>query len=103
MRTLFSIAIVPLIFALYCDAFAPGTLKLRPVTTSDVFKATVGTEEDILRPNYEIEPLPIRIGHGFDIHRMAPLEEAGQPLVIGGVEITHKDQKVRGTCISCYC
>lgn len=34
------------------------------------------------------------IGHGFDIHRMAPLELAGQPVVIGGVEITHKDQKV---------
>lgn len=29
------------------------------------------------------EPL-IRIGHGYDIHRMAPREEAGQPLVVGG-------------------
>ena len=26
----------------------------------------------------------IRIGHGYDIHRMAPREEAGQPLVVGG-------------------
>ena len=50
--------------------------------------------DDILKPDYEIEPIPMRIGHGFDIHRMAPLEEAGQPVVIGGVEIPHKDQKV---------
>jgi hypothetical protein len=26
---------------------------------------------------------------------MAPIEEAGQPVVIGGVVIPHKDQKVR--------
>ena len=50
--------------------------------------------DDILKPKYEIEPLPLRVGHGFDIHRMAPLEEAGQPVVIGGVTIPHKDQKV---------
>lgn len=56
---------------------------------------TTKTENDVLKPNYEIEPIPLRIGHGFDIHRMAPLEEAGQPVVIGGVEIPHKDQKVR--------
>lgn len=49
--------------------------------------------DDILKPPYDIEPLPLRIGHGFDIHRMAPLKEAGQPVVIGGVEITHSDQK----------
>jgi hypothetical protein len=49
--------------------------------------------------DYEIEPLPIRIGHGFDIHRMAPLEEAGQPLIIGGVVIPHSNQKV---CCSFY-
>jgi len=54
---------------------------------------TTKTENDVLKPNYEIEPIPLRIGHGFDIHRMAPLEEAGQPVVIGGVEIPHKDQK----------
>mmetsp|Transcript_38329 Transcript_38329/g.120191 ORF Transcript_38329/g.120191 Transcript_38329/m.120191 type:complete len:173 (-) Transcript_38329:625-1143(-) len=32
------------------------------------------------------EPL-MRIGHGFDIHRMSSLEQAGQPVVIGGVTI----------------
>lgn len=57
--------------------------------------ASVSTEDDILKPSYEIEPLATRIGHGFDIHRMAPIEEAGQPVVIGGVEITHEPQKVR--------
>jgi 2-C-methyl-D-erythritol 2,4-cyclodiphosphate synthase len=30
------------------------------------------------------EPL-LRIGHGYDIHRIAPREEAGQPIVISGV------------------
>lgn len=49
--------------------------------------------DDILTPKYEIEDIPLRIGHGFDIHRMAPIDEAGQPVVIGGVTITHKDQK----------
>ena len=65
--------------------------------------ATVSTEEDLLKPSYEIEPISIRIGHGFDIHRMAPIGEAGQPVVIGGVEITHKDQKVSifGDCSFC--
>uniref|UniRef100_A0A7S1B834 2-C-methyl-D-erythritol 2,4-cyclodiphosphate synthase n=1 Tax=Corethron hystrix TaxID=216773 RepID=A0A7S1B834_9STRA len=43
--------------------------------------------------SYEVEPLPMRIGHGFDIHRMAPIADAGQPVVIGGVTIPHSDQK----------
>lgn len=43
--------------------------------------------------DYEVEPVSIRIGHGFDIHRMSPIEQAGQPIVIGGVVIEHKDQK----------
>eukprot|EP00900_Chrysochromulina_parva_P019930 jgi/Chrpa1/27939/Chrysochromulina_OHIO_Genome00012921-RA len=36
------------------------------------------------------EPL-LRIGHGYDIHRMAPREEAGQPLVISGVSFDGSD------------
>jgi len=51
------------------------------------------TADDVLSPSYEIEPVTIRIGHGFDIHRMSPIEQAGQPVVIGGVTIEHKDQK----------
>lgn len=50
---------------------------------------TDSTTESLLRPNYEVERIPIRIGHGFDIHRMAPRKEAGQPIVIAGVEIVH--------------
>lgn len=57
-------------------------------------QASSATNDDILKPPYEIEPIPTRIGHGFDIHRMAPIEEAGQPIVIGGVVIPHSDQKV---------
>ena len=47
----------------------------------------------LLRPPYEIEPIPLRIGHGFDIHRMVPYSEAKQPIVVGGVVIDHVDQK----------
>jgi 2-C-methyl-D-erythritol 2,4-cyclodiphosphate synthase len=39
-----------------------------------------------------VERLPLRIGHGFDIHRLAPLDEAGQPVVIAGVVIDHDPQ-----------
>jgi len=56
-------------------------------------EAPATAENDVLKPNYEIEPIPMRIGHGFDIHRMAPIADAGQPIIIGGVEIPHKDQK----------
>ena len=85
------------------NAFAPSSsssgVRSPPSTTYSflaAFTADVDVDaDDILKPSYEIEPLPFRIGHGFDIHRMAPLEEAGQPVVIGGVEIPHKDQKVR--------
>mmetsp|Transcript_25419 Transcript_25419/g.70215 ORF Transcript_25419/g.70215 Transcript_25419/m.70215 type:complete len:255 (-) Transcript_25419:52-816(-) len=61
-------------------------------TTENGSKAESSTD-DLLKPSYEIEKIPLRIGHGFDIHRMAPLEEAGQPVVIGGVVIDHKPQK----------
>ena len=64
-------------------------------TTLAASTASVDTStDDLLSPQYEIEPIQTRIGHGFDIHRMAPIQDAGQPVVIGGVEITHKDQKV---------
>jgi 2-C-methyl-D-erythritol 2,4-cyclodiphosphate synthase len=38
---------------------------------------------------YPIEDLSMRIGHGFDIHKMVPIEEAKQPVVISGVTIPH--------------
>ena len=77
------------------SAFSPAfTQASKSVTFASNLQATVTETDDILKPKYEIEPMPLRIGHGFDIHRMAPIEEAGQPVVIGGVVITHKDQKV---------
>lgn len=67
-----------------------------PLYAADAATAVEEEEEisSILRPSYPIEPVPLRIGHGFDIHRMVPFEEAGQPVVIGGVVIDHEDQKV---------
>lgn len=73
------------------EAFAPSHNRLSSVTVLGSSEAA----DDILKPKYEIESIPIRIGHGFDIHKMAPIGDAGQPVVIGGVEIPHKDQKVR--------
>lgn len=32
---------------------------------------------------------PLRIGHGYDIHRLATPEDGGQPLIIGGVRFDH--------------
>lgn len=69
--------------------------RVGPTTRLLATNVAATSTDDLLKPSYDIEPIPIRIGHGFDIHRMAPLEEAGQPVVIGGVEIPHKDQKVR--------
>jgi len=47
--------------------------------------------EDAPAPNEpRAEPL-LRIGHGYDIHRMATREEAGQPAVIGGVKFDGTD------------
>ncbi|OEU23730.1 2-C-methyl-D-erythritol 2,4-cyclodiphosphate synthase [Fragilariopsis cylindrus CCMP1102] len=67
-------------------------------TTTSIWESSAATttnnsDDDLLHPSYEIEPISIRIGHGFDIHRMAPIEEAGQPIIIGGVVIPHTDQK----------
>ena len=67
-----------------------GVLSTRHATA-----ASSATSDDILKPPYDIERIPTRIGHGFDIHRMAPIQDAGQPIVIGGVIIPHSDQKVR--------
>jgi len=63
---------------------------------STVVSVTIsGTEgqTDLTQTDYVLEPIPIRIGHGFDIHRMAPIEEAGQPLIIAGVVVEHSNQK----------
>jgi 2-C-methyl-D-erythritol 2,4-cyclodiphosphate synthase len=73
---------------------APATRRTYFATwSSSAPETSSSSAEDLLKPSYEIEKIPVRIGHGFDIHRMAPLEEAGQPVVIGGVEIAHGPQK----------
>ena len=72
-----------------------GNSHCRVFLAANAADADTSSSDELLKPSYDIEPIPIRIGHGFDIHRMAPLEEAGQPVVIGGVHIPHKDQKVR--------
>lgn len=70
--------------------------KIDSSTTTTTDHANIletDTDSIVYNPGYEIELLPIRIGHGFDIHRMVPIEEAGQPIIIGGVEIIHPPQK----------
>jgi len=74
------------------EAFTPSNNRRSISVTSSVLKLTEAAD-DILKPKYEIESIPIRIGHGFDIHKMAPIGDAGQPVIIGGVVIPHKDQK----------
>ena len=73
---------------------ASGSTPSKSVSSSALFASTSEpVTDDLLKPTYEIEKIPLRIGHGFDIHRMAPIEEAGQPVVIGGVVIDHKPLK----------
>lgn len=36
-------------------------------------------------PAHDPPPLPFRVGHGFDLHRL----EAGRPMIVGGVRIEH--------------
>jgi len=77
-----------------------GSHRFRDTVVSVTLGSTITSsseaglhQDDVTTPNYVVEPIPIRIGHGFDIHRMAPLEEAGQPLVIAGVIVEHGNQK----------
>jgi 2-C-methyl-D-erythritol 2,4-cyclodiphosphate synthase len=80
----------------------PGYFSLSVASTTDDVAASSSSSssstaqtssDDLLNPDYPIEPIPVRIGHGFDIHRMAPIEAAGQPLVIAGVVVPHPPQK----------
>ena len=94
MPTLLSLLAILVASYAPLSATAFGVAVTAASRTSRLQMSTTATAtDDLLNPSYEIEALPIRIGHGFDIHRMAPIEEAGQPVVIGGVEITHPPQK----------
>jgi len=86
------------IYLALSDAFAPDHSRkgsIRTLTTSFSTTQDLNSADQYLKPKYEIEPLPTRIGHGFDIHKMVPLKDAGQPIVIAGVTIEHKDLKVK--------
>lgn len=76
-------------------AFAVGVIPSSSSRALNIhlLSTTETSTDDLLQPAYEVETIPLRIGHGFDIHRMAPLDVAGQPIVIGGVEIPHPPQK----------
>lgn len=82
-----------------CNAFASQSSYIKTRSNHLLFASTSSNGEEgaeissLLRPSYDIEPIPLRIGHGFDIHKMVPLSEAGQPVVVGGVTIDHVDQK----------
>ena len=39
--------------------------------------------------NDQSQPPAIRIGHGYDIHRLATPADGGRPLIIGGVRFEH--------------
>jgi len=85
-----------IIFALSTSSSRTTTTTTTEATPSiDTTTTTTDTGgfDELLRPSYKIEPIPTRIGHGFDIHRMAPIDDAGQPIIIGGVVIPHVDQK----------
>jgi 2-C-methyl-D-erythritol 2,4-cyclodiphosphate synthase len=76
------------------DCFVVAGISRTFITVRSSASVDAETTNDAqLSPSYEIEKIPLRIGHGFDIHRMAPIEEAGQPIVIGGVTIDHSPQK----------
>ena len=76
------------------DGFVVGVAPPIRSSSHTILQASPSTQTDsLMKPTYEVEKIPIRIGHGFDIHRMAPIDEAGQPVVIGGVVIDHKPQK----------
>ncbi|XP_028774796.1 2-C-methyl-D-erythritol 2,4-cyclodiphosphate synthase, chloroplastic [Neltuma alba] len=49
--------------------------------------ATTSVEVDASPPSATpSKPLPFRVGHGFDLHRLEP----GYPLIIGGINVPHE-------------
>jgi 2-C-methyl-D-erythritol 2,4-cyclodiphosphate synthase len=87
-------SLLPLLAAPSAVAFVIARTSLSNVSPDRRMFSTASTQtDDLLKPSYDIETIPMRIGHGFDIHRMAPVEEAGQPIVIAGVKIDHTPQQ----------
>ncbi|CAL0331999.1 unnamed protein product [Lupinus luteus] len=57
--------------------------KPLPLSLSASATSTTAIETD--KPQFSSKPLPFRVGHGFDLHRLEP----GYPLIIGGINIPH--------------
>ncbi|CAM8879860.1 unnamed protein product [Rhodiola kirilowii] len=66
--------------------YAPSAnLSLRSKLASPISAtAAAGVESERKTPSGS-KTLPVRIGHGFDLHRLEP----GYPLIIGGIDIPH--------------
>lgn len=91
---LLRLALTGLLIVPLSTAFVVGSpLHTAGRNHHNILSSAATETDDLLSPSYTVEPIPLRIGHGFDIHRMAPLQDAGQPIIIGGVEITHTPQK----------
>ncbi len=71
--------LLPLAAPLHADAGALHMSRGRAAARTTVVNAAATPD------------LAIRIGHGYDIHRMASREEAGQPVVISGVKFDGSD------------
>lgn len=84
MRVVLAAQLASLVAAVQVSPRSPAELR-RPLGDMLRSGATYAT---VVEPSGE--PL-LRIGHGYDIHRMAPREEAGQPLVISGVTFDGSD------------
>lgn len=65
---------------------SPRAARIRPFRSRDAVASVDASAPEVDSSDWVTEP-PIRIGHGFDIHRMAPHgdPEVGGPVIIGGV------------------
>ena len=67
-------------------------LTMSPPTSQTLTRPSTVVRRHASVTSIAVDPEPaIRIGHGYDIHRMAPRKEAGQPLVIAGVSFDGSD------------
>lgn len=60
------------------------------MTASD--QAALSASANAEHPSHAARPDALRIGHGYDLHRLEPLAPAGagRPFVLGGVRIDHE-------------
>jgi len=82
------------------EALIPGSFRMDALPRTRTFRRALGgggaaavrrsVPPPVVMQAVAAEPR-LRIGHGYDIHRMAPRAEAGQPLVISGVKFDGSD------------